>query len=82
MSEPDYIAQADNPEKDEDRQRWVRAHCDEAKAAGCIDARVSICPPGTWPHLNLILFEGWKEPPADQGEPRWQLTAERTKHHG
>lgn len=75
MSEPDYIAQAKRPETREEERKWIKERRDEMTMQGCMAGRVSICPPGTWPHLDLILVEGWEDPQADQGEPHWQLTS-------
>ena len=66
---PDYIAQTAEPMTQDERFEWMRARTKEATAEGMTHGRFTLHP--TIP--NLLLVEAWKERPADEGEPRWQM---------
>ena len=68
--EPFYIWQTGELMSDAERQAWFEAATKEAHARGATFFRFSIHE--TIPHL--ILIEGWKKQPADQGEPRFAVT--------
>lgn len=71
MSEPEYLAQTGEPMTWEERNAWILARRAEAKARGCTFGRISTHPD----NRDLLLIEGWKERPDDQGEPRFQFQA-------
>jgi hypothetical protein len=53
------------------RMNWWRHHAQEAELKGATWHRFSYHPQNP----NLILYEGWKVRPDDQGEPRFQLSS-------
>lgn len=70
MSGPDFIAQCGDPMTDEQRREWVKRTAEEFRNKGSMFSRITL-------HAeipDLILFEGWRERPEDQGKPRFQLT--------
>jgi hypothetical protein len=64
MSEPIFTKQA--PAADASKH-WVREAVVEGRAAGATFFRAS-----EDPERNLVLVEGWKARPDDQGEPRFR----------
>lgn len=67
MEEPIYIRQVQQDFSL--HKEWLEKRADESKAEGCTFARVTWHPQDP----SILLFEGWKERPADQGEARFQL---------
>lgn len=67
--EPTYIAQSFEPMTTTQAQEWFRDRFDEAKERGCAFGRYTHNP-----KTGGYLVEGWDTQPADQGEPRWQMT--------
>lgn len=68
-TEPDYLAQTGEHKTPQEQREWIKQRGNEAKQQGCVHARYS------WSDAHgLLLFEGWKAPPDDEGEPRFQLT--------
>lgn len=74
MNEPEFIAQTAEPMSSAERLEWIRAQAGEARTAGMTFGRASIHPEQT----NIVLYEGWRVQPKDQGEPRFQIRAEPT----
>lgn len=72
-AEPIFLAQIGDPTPYDELKVWIDAQVSAGKARGATFFRVSAHPSIE----NLTLIEGWKEQPADQGEPRWQLTGAR-----
>lgn len=67
--EPEYLAQSGEPMPPDERLVWIEFHVEAAKAKGMTFFR------STYDEdHDLTLFEGWKERPEDQGEPRWQMS--------
>lgn len=66
----DFLAQNADATTEEDQNLWFRAAASAFEACGAKHVRFSRHP--TIP--NLCLVEGWKVPPANEGEPRWALT--------
>lgn len=48
-------------------QEWLQRHGDRARANGYQWCRASVDPKDA----GHLLFEAWKERPADEGPPRW-----------
>jgi hypothetical protein len=71
IQDPDYIAQVER--RPELHDAWWKARSLEAREQGCTLIRASYMQ-DRWKHLALL--EGWKVPPANQGEPRWQMVRE------
>lgn len=71
--EPEFIAQNGDTKTQEEAREWFAEMAHAAKKEGCTFGRMSVHP--TMP--NLILYEGWKVAPKDQGDIRWQLTTEK-----
>lgn len=67
---PDYLAQTGECRTAVERDAWIKARVDEAKAEGCRHGRMSYDE-----EHNLYLVEAWKERPDDEGEPRFQFAA-------
>lgn len=67
--EPEFISQTDEPMTLEEQQIWFRAKADEANARGATFHRFS-----RWDKVPpaILLHEGWRVRPQDQGEPRFQ----------
>ena len=70
MSEPDFISQTAEPMTPEQRQEWFRWRVTEAENEGATFHRYSHHPGNP----DILLHEGWKVRPDDQGEPRFQFT--------
>lgn len=69
MTAPIYIAMGHGSTFME-KQKWWTARQSEAVEEGCDFFRYSVHPNDP----RLILIEGWKGWPDDQGEPRWFMT--------
>lgn len=69
--EPDFIAQTAEPMLAGERRQWVVERCRESRAKGITFHRLSCHPQ----NRDLLLLEGWKVQPEDQGEPRFQFAA-------
>ena len=71
--EPFYVRQTAGIETHADRTAWVQ----EAIGAATIEAgcriwwRATVHPD----HNDMVLFEAWRDRPADEGEQRWALKA-------
>ena len=72
MAEPGFIRQCSDPMTDAERHSWIEQCVKEATGLDVVLCRVTAHPEIS----DLILFEGWKEQPEDQGEPRFQLKSE------
>lgn len=71
--EPDFISQNGDLTSDAEKHGWFQKQTDEYRARGGQHFRYShhdLIP-------NLILIEGWKERPRNEGEPRWALVAQK-----
>lgn len=68
--EPFFIQQAEVEGGENVKRNWFNNAGKEAHAEGMTFFRASYHPDNT----NLLLFEGWKNRPQNQGEPRWSLT--------
>jgi hypothetical protein len=71
VSEPFYIAQCGDEMTEQERWARLERTVEDANTKGSVFGRVTRHP--DFP--NLILFEGWKERPEDQGEPRFQMVS-------
>lgn len=71
LIEPKYLAQNGEPLSRQAQREWLDARASEARAMGSTFFRVTHHPD----IADLILIEGWKEFPGDQGEPRFQFEA-------
>lgn len=71
--EPDFVAQNGEIKSREDFDRWMEKNKAEFNPLGCTHVRIT--KHETIP--NLVLFEGWKVRPNDEGEPRFALTLAR-----
>ena len=69
--EPDFLSQTAEPMTPEQRQEWFRFEAFQAAENGATFHRYSVHPE----NLELLLYEGWKVRPDNQGEPPWQLVA-------
>lgn len=69
--EPEYLRQSGDPMSDGEQVSWFQEARAEAEAEGVTHLRYSVHPEIP----NLRLVEGWSTRPANEGEPRWQLTA-------
>lgn len=67
--EPDIISQTAEPKTLDERRAWFDAQVAAGKKAGVVLARVSYHPDKP----EILLYEGWKVRPDDQGEPRFSL---------
>ena len=67
--EPEFLSQTGDPMTQEQRMEWFRWRAADAAERGATFHRFSIFP--EMPHV--ILHEGWKARPQDQGEPRFQM---------
>ena len=70
MSEPFYIRQF-RGSGNADMRAFVEQCSDEARAEGAKHCRATQHPDDDL----LIVFEGWKERPADEGDARFQMVA-------
>lgn len=70
-NEPQYSAQCGEPLNGEQQLAWAKARLKDAFGRGTAWHRYSAHP--TIPHL--ILFEGWRQRPAEEPPPRWHLVA-------
>lgn len=70
MIEPDFISQTAEPMTTEQQRDWFQTQAAEAARNGATFHRFSHYPSDA----RLLLYEGWKQAPKDQGEPRFQLT--------
>ena len=71
MGEPFYIRQIDEkdlPSGAEWSRAWLKDAAREAKSKGAGWLRATTCE-------VIILLEGWKEKPDDEGAPRFMLSA-------
>jgi hypothetical protein len=71
--QPDFLSQTGGVQSDDDASVWFQERYREAKAQGATWCRYSRHPEQD----GLLLFEGWKVWPSDEGEPRWQFAAPR-----
>ena len=71
MSEPEFLAQPAEPMSSDERMIWIRAQVEAGRASGATFFRAAQHPDIP----ELLLVEGWNERPDDQGEPRFQMTA-------
>jgi hypothetical protein len=67
--EPIFIRQSCEPRTDEQKREWVAACNEEARKLGVTFSRASWHPDNP----DLLLFEGWKERPDDQGPLRFKF---------
>ena len=74
MSEPQYIRQHGSFASltPDERRAWFQEAINEAGSERCTFVRASVDDAET---PTMALLEGWAVQPADQGAPRWQLTA-------
>ncbi len=70
--EPFYIRQAEVDGGGHAKRVWFDRVAAEARAEGATFFRASVHPDIE----NLVLLEGWKTQPENQGELRWSLTAQ------
>lgn len=69
--EPEFISQTAEQMTPDERRMWCRKQARDAEEKGATFHRWTM-------HdeiPNLILYEGWKAKPEDQGDPRFQLVA-------
>ncbi len=71
MSEPDFISQCGDLKTKDEHFEWWRSRAAEAFNRGATHFRYSVHPE----IQNLILFEGWKQRPTQEGNPRFQFAA-------
>lgn len=71
VEEPDFISQTAEPMTPEQRMEWFRWRAADAEEKGATWHRFSSCPEMP----EVILHEGWKVRPQDQGEPRFQMVS-------
>lgn len=69
--EPDYLAQTAEPMDHQQRWAWCEDHARRAEEAGCTWRRYTI----HQERSELLLMEGWKVRPENEGEPRFQFAA-------
>ena len=69
ITEPDYLAQCAETLDAEGRQKWFRERTADADRFGCPYVRQSIHPG----EPRILLVEGWKHRPENEGTPRWQM---------
>jgi hypothetical protein len=67
--EPDFIYQNGERLTDKERREWFCDRAAEAFRHGAVLMRATIHPM----ERDLILLEGWRVHPKNQGEPRWQM---------
>jgi len=67
--EPDFVSQCAEPMTPEQRMEWFRWRAAAAEEKGATFHRYSICPEMP----DVILHEGWKVRPDDQGEPKFDM---------
>lgn len=67
---PDCIAQTAEPMTEEGRRAWISARAEEGRKLGVQLSRATLSKDG-----SMLLFEGWLDRGAKQGEPEWQLVA-------
>ena len=70
-TEPDFLSQCGEALTPGQRREWFRFEAFQAEEKGATFHRYSVHPDIP----NLILYEGWKERPDEQGEQRWQFVA-------
>lgn len=75
LSEPDFLSQTAEPMTSERRREWYRARAREAESQGAVWHRFSYHPEQT----DILLYEGWKVRPDDEGEPRFQFAAKESQ---
>jgi hypothetical protein len=69
--EPDFIAQTAELMTDVERRKWANERAAEFFNQGATHHRLTAHE--TIPHL--LLLEGWKVRPEDEGEPHFQFAA-------
>lgn len=69
--EPDFIAQTAKPMSIMERRKWVFERAAEFYHQGAVHHRLTAHE--TIPHL--LLLEGWKVRPEEEGEPHFQFAA-------
>lgn len=69
--EPDFISQNADLTVEAEQHAWFQREAEEYRGRGATHFRFST--DTTTP--NLCLVEAWKKRPANEGDPRWQLTA-------
>lgn len=67
--EPIYVRQTGDVTSASEATKWFSEAANEARAEGATWFRASVDET-----LRLLLLEGWRVRPLDQGEPRWALT--------
>jgi hypothetical protein len=80
INEPSYIAQTGEPEHIAAPKIWRDKHLAEARERGCTFFRFSVWPPER--PITILLLEGWKGQPRDQGEPRFFIRPEWGEANG
>ncbi|MBB3020615.1 hypothetical protein FHR70_003701 [Microvirga lupini] len=68
MVEPDFLSQSGETTTPQERREWFKARAQEAETRGATWHRFS-----HHEDVELILYEGWKERPKDEGPVRWQF---------
>jgi hypothetical protein len=66
--EPDFVSQTAEPLTPEQGGNWCRQRAREAERKGAAHHRFTF-----HPDRRILLYEGWKVRPDDEGEPRFQL---------
>lgn len=69
--EPEFIAQRYGFDDNAEVQKWINKQCDAMRESEATWFRATIHPDDD----QLVLLEGWKMRPKDQGEPRFQFQA-------
>ena len=69
--EPDFIAQTAEPMSEGERRKWASERAAEFFHKGATHHRLTIH--DTIPHL--LLLEGWKVRPKDEGEPHFEFAS-------
>jgi hypothetical protein len=78
IDDPDFIHQSGEKMSPAQQKEWFRAHAAEMRAEGATFFRATVH--DTIAHL--LLLEGWKVPPDDQGEVRWQFAPSASSDGG
>lgn len=67
--EPEFLSQSAEPMTPGQQREWFSMQAFHASERGATFHRYS----HHQEKPDLILYEGWKQRPEDQGDPRWQL---------
>lgn len=80
-TEPDYLAQNGDIDSPEKLEAWRAKTMKNAQERGIKHVRVTQMNPAQLGGAGgrIFLFEGWKERPANMGDPRFQLTSRAPK---